>query len=69
VIGHDQTMIRISVVQRPELQKRLIAAGMEPPPPQNLAEFRKFVENDIARWTQFVEAVGVEKLKGDVPAQ
>jgi tripartite-type tricarboxylate transporter receptor subunit TctC len=56
-------------VQRPELQKRLIAAGMEPPPPQNPAEFRKFVENDIARWTQFVEAVGVEKLKGDVPAQ
>ena len=36
---------------------------------QNPAEFRKFVENDIARWTQFVEAVGVEKLKGDVPAQ
>jgi tripartite-type tricarboxylate transporter receptor subunit TctC len=56
-------------VQRPELQKRLIAAGMEPPPPQNPAEFRKFVENDIARWTQFVEAVGVEKLKVDVPAQ
>jgi tripartite-type tricarboxylate transporter receptor subunit TctC len=56
-------------VQRPELQKRLIAAGMEPPPPQNPTEFRKFVENDIARWTQFVEAVGVEKLKGDVPAQ
>jgi tripartite-type tricarboxylate transporter receptor subunit TctC len=56
-------------VRRPELRKRLIAAGMEPPPPQDPAEFRKFVENDIARWAQFVEAVGVEKLKGDVPAQ
>ena len=54
-------------VQQQELQKRLIAAGMEPPPPIDPIEFRKFVENDIARWTQFVEAVGVDKLKGDAP--
>ncbi len=56
-------------VQRPELQKRLIEAGMEPPPPQSPAEFRKFVASDIARWTHFVEAVGIEKLRGDVTAQ
>ena len=30
---------------------------------------RKFVENDIRTQDAFVEAVGVEKLKGDVPAQ
>jgi hypothetical protein len=42
---------------------------MEPPPPQSPAEFRKFIENDIARWRRFVDAVGLEKLKGDVPQQ
>ena len=63
----NQEVLR--AVQQPELKKRLIAAGMEPPPPIDPAEFRKFVENDIARWTQFVVAVGVEKLKGDAPQQ
>ena len=52
-------------VERTDLQKRLITVGMEPPPPQSPAEFRRFIENDIARWTQFVDVVGVEKLKGD----
>jgi tripartite-type tricarboxylate transporter receptor subunit TctC len=56
-------------VQRPELRQRLIAAGMEPPSPLDPDGFRKFIEADIARWTQFVDAVGVEKLKGDVPPQ
>ena len=54
-------------VQRPELQKRLIAAGMEPPSPLDPDGFRTFIEADIARWTQFVDAVGIEKLKGDAP--
>jgi hypothetical protein len=26
---------------------------------------RAFVERDIARWTQFVETVGIERLKGE----
>jgi len=56
-------------VERPDLQKRLLTVGMEPPPPQTPAEFRTFVENDIARWTQFVDAVGVNKLKGETSQQ
>jgi len=56
-------------VERPDLQKRLLTVGMEPPPPRNPAEFRTFVENDIARWTQFVDAVGVDKLKGETSQQ
>jgi tripartite-type tricarboxylate transporter receptor subunit TctC len=56
-------------VERPDLQKRLPTVGMEPPPPQTPAEFRTFVENDIARWTQFVDAVGVDKLKGETSQQ
>ena len=52
-------------VERPETQKRLITVGMEPPPPLDPdGSSAAFIENDIARWTQFVEAVGVEKLKG-----
>ncbi len=46
----------------PEYQKRLIAAGMETPPPMGAAAFRTFVEEDIRRWTEFVAAVGIDKL-------
>jgi tripartite-type tricarboxylate transporter receptor subunit TctC len=56
-------------VERPDLHKRLLTVGMEPPPPQTPAEFRTFVENDVARWTQFVDAVGVNKLKGETSQQ
>jgi tripartite-type tricarboxylate transporter receptor subunit TctC len=49
-------------VLKPEYQKRLIAAGMETPPPMDAAAFRTFVENDIKRWTEFVNAVGIDKL-------
>jgi tripartite-type tricarboxylate transporter receptor subunit TctC len=49
-------------VLKPETQKRLIAAGMETPPPMDAAAFKAFVEGDIKRWTGFVEAVGADKL-------
>jgi tripartite-type tricarboxylate transporter receptor subunit TctC len=52
-------------VERPELRARLIAAGMEPPPPYGPAEVRKFIADDIARWTLFVESVGIEKLTSE----
>jgi hypothetical protein len=38
---------------------------MEPPPPYGPADVRKFIADDIARWTQFVDAVGVDKLTQD----
>jgi tripartite-type tricarboxylate transporter receptor subunit TctC len=49
-------------VARPDLQQRLIAAGMEPPPELSPAQVRGFIKTDIARWTTFVDAVGIEKL-------
>jgi tripartite-type tricarboxylate transporter receptor subunit TctC len=49
-------------IERPELRARLIAAGMEPPPPYGPAAVRQFIADDIARWTQFVDAIGVDKL-------
>ena len=52
-------------VDRPELRARLVAAGMEPPPPYGPAEVREFLADDIARWTRFVDAVGVDKLTQD----
>jgi len=52
-------------VERPEVQQRLIAAGMEPPPALGPLEVRDFIAKDIARWTQFVDAIGVEKLDGE----
>ena len=52
-------------VERPELRARLIAAGMEPPPPYGPADVRKFIADDIARWTLFVDAVGIDKLTQD----
>jgi len=52
-------------VARPDSRKRLIAAGMEPPPPYGPADVRKFIADDIARWTLFVDAVGIDKLTQD----
>jgi tripartite-type tricarboxylate transporter receptor subunit TctC len=56
-------------VARPELRQRLFAAGMEPPPLYGPADVQEFIANDIARWTEFVDAVGIEKLKGEAPRQ
>jgi tripartite-type tricarboxylate transporter receptor subunit TctC len=56
-------------VALPDVQQRLVAAGMEPPPPFGPSEVRGFIEKDIARWTQFVDAVGLEKLEGEAQKQ
>lgn len=49
-------------IERPQLRTRLFASGMEPPPPYGPAAVRQFIADDIARWTQFVDAIGVDKL-------
>jgi tripartite-type tricarboxylate transporter receptor subunit TctC len=49
-------------VAQPGLQQKLLAAGMEPPPDDSPAEVGQFIADDIARWTKFVDAVGVEHL-------
>jgi tripartite-type tricarboxylate transporter receptor subunit TctC len=54
-------------LDRSEVQQRLIAVGMEPPPAYAPAEVKAFIRDDIARWTHFVEMVGLDKLKGEVP--
>jgi tripartite-type tricarboxylate transporter receptor subunit TctC len=55
-------------VAQPERQKRLITVGMEPPPAYGPAQVRQFIEDDIARWTKFVNEVGLDKLRdGSVP--
>jgi tripartite-type tricarboxylate transporter receptor subunit TctC len=48
---------------RPDVQQRLLAVGMEMPPDYAPAEVAEFVRADVARWTQLVEAVGLEKLR------
>lgn len=53
------------IVAMPDVRMRLIAAGMEPPPPDDPAEVGKFIADDIARWTSFVEAIGIDKLTQD----
>jgi tripartite-type tricarboxylate transporter receptor subunit TctC len=50
-------------VARPDLQKRLIAVGMEPPPAYGPAQVGDFIKADIARWTRFVDTVGPDKLR------
>lgn len=52
-------------VLKPQYQERLLAAGLEPPPPYGPEEFGKFITDDIVRWTRFVDAVGIDKLNGE----
>jgi tripartite-type tricarboxylate transporter receptor subunit TctC len=54
-------------LDRPDVQQRLIAVGMEPPPRSTPAQFREFIASDIARWTKFVTIVGLDKLQGAQP--
>jgi len=49
-------------VRKPEVQARLLTVGMETPPMLVPAEVADFVRNDVARWTELVEAVGRDKL-------
>jgi tripartite-type tricarboxylate transporter receptor subunit TctC len=51
------------VLQKPAVQQKFAALGMEPPPPYTSAQFGDFIRSDIARWTEFVNAVGLEKLR------
>ena len=48
---------------KPDVQQRLLNVGMETPPLYAPAEVAEFVRDDVARWTQLVEAVGLEKLR------
>ncbi|HEY4919389.1 MAG TPA: tripartite tricarboxylate transporter substrate-binding protein, partial [Xanthobacteraceae bacterium] len=50
-------------LQDPDVAKKLLAVGMEPPPPMTAAAFGAFIRDDIARWTAQVDAVGLEKLR------
>jgi len=50
-------------VLKPEVQRRLLTVGMETPPVYAPKEVAEFVRADVARWTQLVEAVGLEKLR------
>ena len=45
------------------VQQRLLNVGMETPPLYAPAQVAEFIRDDVARWTQLVEAVGLEKLK------
>jgi tripartite-type tricarboxylate transporter receptor subunit TctC len=50
-------------LQNPDVAKKLLAVGMEAPPPMTAAAFGDFIKQDIARWTAQVDAVGLDKLR------
>jgi tripartite-type tricarboxylate transporter receptor subunit TctC len=50
-------------LQKPEVRARLLAVGMETPPALAPAGVADFIRADVARWTGYVEAVGLDKLK------
>jgi tripartite-type tricarboxylate transporter receptor subunit TctC len=47
---------------RPDVEQRMLAAGMEPSPAVDPAHFGNFIGRDLQRWNQFISAVGLEKL-------
>jgi tripartite-type tricarboxylate transporter receptor subunit TctC len=50
-------------LQDPKVAAKLLAVGMEPPPPISAEAFAGFIKEDIARLTAQVDAVGLEKLQ------
>src|SRR5215471_5500315 len=56
-------------VLKPDVQQRQLKVGMETPPAYAPAQVGEFIGNDVARWTQLVEAVGLEKLREGSTAQ
>jgi tripartite-type tricarboxylate transporter receptor subunit TctC len=64
IVAKLNAEIRRAVAQ-PNLQQKLIAAGMEPPPDFAPADVGTFIADDIARWTTFVDAVGIDKLNSE----
>ena len=51
-----------AALARPDVKQRMLAAGMEPPPAGDPSYVGDFIRQDLERWTQFVAAVGLEKL-------
>jgi tripartite-type tricarboxylate transporter receptor subunit TctC len=47
---------------RPDVEQRMLAAGMETSPAIDPAHVGNFIKRDIERWSQFVGAVGLENL-------
>jgi tripartite-type tricarboxylate transporter receptor subunit TctC len=56
-------------VLKPDVQQRLLTVGMETPPAYAPAQVGEFIGNDVARWMQLVDAVGLEKLREGSTAQ
>jgi tripartite-type tricarboxylate transporter receptor subunit TctC len=55
-------------VQKPDVKAKLLAVGMETPPIYGPDKVGAFIKDDIARWTRYVDAVGLDKLKdGSAP--
>jgi len=53
----------VGAAVHPKVAAKLLALGMEPPPPMTAAAFGGFIKEDIARWTAQVDAVGLDKLR------
>jgi tripartite-type tricarboxylate transporter receptor subunit TctC len=51
-----------NALKRPELQQRLAAVGLEPPPSLSADAFGTFIKDDIERWSRYVAAIGLERL-------
>ncbi len=49
-------------LSRPDVEQRMLSAGMEPSPAVDPAHVGAFIKRDLDRWAQFVGAVGLEKL-------
>jgi tripartite-type tricarboxylate transporter receptor subunit TctC len=61
IVGKLNREIQFALA-RPDVEERMLAAGMEPSPATDPAHFGDFIKRDLERWEQFVGAVGLEKL-------
>jgi tripartite-type tricarboxylate transporter receptor subunit TctC len=61
IVGKLNREIQFALA-RPDVEQRMLAAGMEPSPAIDPAHFGNLIRRDLERWNQFVSAVGLDKL-------
>ena len=52
-----------AVLARADIQERMKAQGIEPPPPMSIAQFVEFIRSEAAYWDTATRRLGLYRLE------